>query len=189
MRGLKRILERLGLKQTEFARLLDVSPRAVSLWATGAVALPGPVQAYLRLLQSVSPSLRTAEFARLSAPDLLDDGLYSLSYGRSADGRGNRAGDALAVLRSGRIVGSDRWGGKFEGTYRFDTARKTNHVHVRLHVPPEGELVTGLCAGATGASVEVTAELARNGPLAATAVDIAGQRVDLTLAYLGPLPG
>lgn len=189
MRGLKRILERLGLKQTELAGLLDVSPRAVSLWATGAVALPGPVQAYLRLLQSVSPSLRAAEFARLArAPDLLDDGLYSLSYGQSV-ACGGDGGDALAVLRSGRIVGSDRWGGKFEGTCRFDTARKTNHVHVRLHVPPEGELVTGFCAGATGASVEVTAELARNGPLAATAVDVAGQRVDLTLAYLGPLPG
>jgi hypothetical protein len=85
-------------------------------------------------------------------------------------------------------VGSDLWGGKFEGTYRFDTARRTNHFHIRLRVPPDGELVTGLSAGHEGATVEIEAELEPAGPITTAVVDIAGRPVGLTLAYLGPLP-
>jgi transcriptional regulator with XRE-family HTH domain len=198
MHGLKRILDRLGLKQAEFARLLGVSARTVSLWATGEVALPGPVKAYLRLLQTAPPDTRALEIARLAGPHAaLDEGLYSLSYGLPETNRADPgrpappscvAGEALAVFRSGRVVGSDLWGGKFEGTYRFDTARRTNHFHIRLRVPPDGELVTGLSAGSEGATVEIEAEFEPAGPITTAVVDIAGRPVGLTLAYLGPLP-
>jgi hypothetical protein len=191
MKGLKRVLDRLGLKQSEFAKLLDVSPRTVSLWATGDVALPGPVRAYLRLLQRAEPGARSAELARLSSPrPVFEDGFYSLTYGTSTGdhGKTDRTG-GVALLRSGRIVGSDAGGAKFEGTYQFDSTRQTNHFHVWLRVPPVGELVTGLDSGETGAMVEVVAELDCADPVASTVVHIGGRPLGLTLAYLGPLPG
>ncbi|MEQ1710457.1 MAG: helix-turn-helix domain-containing protein, partial [Hyphomicrobium sp.] len=62
--SLKGILDQLGLKQTELARLLDVSSRTVSLWATGETALPGPVAAYLRVVRS-RPDVLHLELKRL----------------------------------------------------------------------------------------------------------------------------
>jgi hypothetical protein len=190
MSGLKRVLDRFGLKQTEFAQLLDVSPRTVSLWATGTVGIPGPVKAYLRMLQTSEPSRRAAEIARPNTDrPSVDDGLYSLSYGASAtDGVEAVTGDAVALLMAGRIVGSDNGGGTFEGTYRFDTVRQTNHFRVWLRVPPAGELVTGLAGGEAGVIVEVIANLDRPGPVASTVAEVAGKPFGLTLAYLGPLP-
>jgi transcriptional regulator with XRE-family HTH domain len=191
MKGLKRVLDRLGLKQSEFAELLDVSPRTVSLWVTGEVTLPGPVRAYLRLLQHAEPAVRSAELARLScALPVFEDGLYSLTYDTSSGGyeRADRT-SGVALLRRGRIVGSDAGGAKFEGTYQFDSTRRTNHFHVWLRVPPAGELVTGFDAGDTGATVEVVADLDRADPVASTVVHIGGRPLGLTLAYLGPLPG
>lgn len=50
--GLKQILDRQALRQADLARLLDVSPRTISLWATGETALPGPVADDLRVVRS-----------------------------------------------------------------------------------------------------------------------------------------
>lgn len=188
MHGLKRILVRFGLKQTELAKLLEVSPRTVSLWSTGEVSLPGPVRAYLRVLQAAGPDLLASEIGRLDGrPRMFDEGLYSLTY--AARGAGpSESGDALAVLRAGRIVGSDRWGGLFEGSYRFDSATQTNHFHMRLRVPPDGELVTGLAGGANGTTVEVVTVLERAAPVASATIDIGGEPLDLKMTYLGPLP-
>jgi hypothetical protein len=189
MNGLKLVLDRLGLKQSEFAKLLDVSPRAVSLWATGEVTLPGPVRAYLRMLQHAEPPVRSAELARLSSPrPAFKDGLYSLMYGTSSGSDKIDKNGGVALLRSGRIVGSDAGGAKFEGTYQFDSTRQTNHFHVWLRIPPAGELATGLDAGETGAMVEVVADLDHADPVASTVVHVGGQPLGLTLAYLGPLP-
>jgi transcriptional regulator with XRE-family HTH domain len=191
MKGLKHVLDRLGLKQSEFAKLLDVSPRTVSLWATGEVALPGPVRAYLRVLQHAEPAVRSAELARLSSPHpVFQDGLYSLTYATSSGGYDKTdTKSGVALLRSGRIVGSDPGGAKFEGTYQFDSTRQTNHFHVWLRVPPAGELVTGPETGETGAMVEVIANLDRADPVASTVVHVGGRPLGLTLAYLGPVPG
>ncbi|MBA4130017.1 MAG: hypothetical protein C0519_01185 [Hyphomicrobium sp.] len=191
MSGLKRVLDRLGLKQTDFARLLDVSPRTVSLWATGEVTLPGPVKAYLRMLQFADESRRTLEFARLVAKSpAVHDGLYSLRYGPpGVPLNPGEKGDGIALLKAGRIVGSDAGGGKFEGSYRFDSARQTYHFRVWLRVPPEGQLMTGLETGQAGALVEVVADLDRPDPFATTVAHVEGRPLNLTLTYLGPLPG
>jgi transcriptional regulator with XRE-family HTH domain len=191
MRELKRVLERLGLKQTDFARLLDVSPRTVSLWATGDVTLPGPVKAYLRMLQFADDSRRTLEFARLAARSpSVHDGLYSVRYRPIASSMmPYENGDGIAMLKAGHIVGSDAGGGKFEGTYRFDSSRQTFHFRVWLRIPPEGQLMTVLDAGQAGSLVEVVADLERPDPFASTVAHINGRPLNLTLAYLGPLPG
>ncbi len=188
MQGLKRILEHIGLKQTELAKLLDVSPRTVSMWATGEVELPGPVAAYLRVLQAAGPEILASEFGRLKGRHrMFDEGLYSLNYA-GGSGDPDYGGDALAVLRAGRIVGSDRWGGLFEGNYRFDEVTQTNHFRLLMRVPPEGELVTGFTAGPEGATVEFVAELERASPVTTATIEVCGQPVELKLTFLSPLP-
>lgn len=191
MSGLKLVLDRLGLKQTDFARLLDVSPRTVSLWATGEVTLPGPVKAYLRMLQFADESRRTLEFARLAAKaPAVPDGLYSLRYGPlGACLKLGDNGDGIALLKAGRIVGSDAGGGKFEGSYQFDSGRQTFHFRVWLRVPPEGQLMTGLDTGLAGSLVEVVADLKGPDPFSSTVAHVEGRPLSLKLAYLGPLPG
>jgi hypothetical protein len=190
-RNLKSVLMRLGLRQCEFARLVDVSPRTVSIWASGTGQLPGPVAAYLGLLQLSGPDVVSRELQRLEGRNrMLDEGLYGLKYSSATD-RGDvpEAGDGLAVLRNGKILGSDRWGGVFAGTYEFDSLMQLNKVHVRLDVPPDADLVTGFQSGPEGATIDVVAAFDRATPQSAAVVDVAGKSVEIELTYIGPLPG
>lgn len=186
--GLKYALERFGLRQVEFARLLEVSPRTVSQWATGTSEIPGPVAAYLRLLGNSGPAGVAGELSRLKGRShMLDEGLYGLSY-RAEKASEPAGGDALAVLRNGKILGSDRWGGVFAGSYTYDAAGKQNRVHVRFDMPPDGTLVTGYCAGPSGATLDIVADFQRATPVSHAVVDVAGQPVAIELTYIGPLP-
>lgn len=141
------------------------------------------------MLQSADASTRTVEFRRLSDSQCrISEGLYSISYQTSGE-TGAHGGDAVALVREGRLIGADGWGGKFEGTYRFDSTRRTYHFHIWLRVPPVGEAVTGACRDDQGALIEVEAELDPPDPLASAVARLDGQPVGLTLAYLGPLRG
>jgi transcriptional regulator with XRE-family HTH domain len=187
--SLKETLERLGLRQTELAKLIDVSPRTVSLWATGDTSLPGPVAAYLRVLQLLTPEALRSELGRLKErASMFDEGIYSLEYRVAAADPSETLGTALAVLRNGKILGSDRWGGVFSGRYEFDTLEAVNKVHVRMQVPPDGELVTGFAAGPAGAILDIVGAFDRAAPVAETTVEVGGRPVDVRLRYLGPLP-
>lgn len=117
---------------------------------------------------------------------MFDEGLYALRYG-TGDGEPVPE-DALAVLRNGKILGSDRWGGLFSGSYEFDPTDETNHMHVRLQVPPDGVLINGFEAGPDGATIDIVGEFARAAPIAKASVDIAGRPVEIQLTYLGALP-
>lgn len=185
--SLKSILDQLGLKQAELARLLDVSPRTVSLWATGETALPGPVAAYLRVVRS-RPDVLHLELKRLGGREkMLDEGIYGFTY--KGEHLGILDGDsALAVLRNGKILGSDRAGAVFAGSYEYDGVNELNKVHVRMQVPPEGELVTGYAAGPDGAVVDIAGNFQRAEPFSKAVIEVAGRPVEITLSYLGPLP-
>lgn len=117
---------------------------------------------------------------------MLDEGLYSLTYKGEDNGR-REFGDALAVLRNGKILGSDRWGGVFTGSYEFDTAEAAGRVHLSIDIPPGGELVTGFAAGPHGAAVEIVSRLESPSPAAAV-IEVAGAPVEVHLKFLGPLP-
>lgn len=186
--NLKDTLKQLGLKQIELAGLLSVSPRTVSQWASGDTARPGPVSAYLRLLSNLTPQQRTKELARIQGrQNMLDEGLYDLTYFWTKSDEPCIA-NGLAVLRSGKILGSDRLGGVFKGSYTFDNVRQTNTVHVRLKVPDGGILLTGFSAGAEGAVVDISGTFDRAAPTSTSTVDVEGQPLDVRLTYLGALP-
>lgn len=124
---------------------------------------------------------------------MLDDGVYGLRFesrlpGRS-DGQDAERGDGLAILRSGRILGSDRHGGVFRGRYRYDAAAGEAVVEVRLAVPPHGVLLTGLAAGPEGAVLDVSGRFRPARPVSSAVVDIAGAPVSVELRFVGPLGG
>jgi transcriptional regulator with XRE-family HTH domain len=187
-RSLKDVLDRLGLRQTELARLIEVSPRTVSLWATGETAVPGPVAAYLRVLQMLPAEALQDELRRVKGRSkMMDEGIYGLEYRAEFMGETD-TGSALAALRNGKILGSDTWGGVFMGSYDFDPVTEKNTVHLRLNVPPEGRLITGFAAGPDGASIDIVGSFERAAPVTKAVADVAGRPVEVTMKYLGPLP-
>jgi hypothetical protein len=182
--ALKEVLERLGLKQTEFARLVQVSPRTVSLWATGESPMPGPVLAYLRVLVALSPEALAVELNRLDGrTQMLEEGIYNIAY-RGELGHGS----GTLVFRNGKVAGTDVSGGSFEGTYNYDAATQLNNVVVTLKVPPNGSLVTGLTAGPMGATLPISASFKRPAPKSAARVKVAGRPVDVELTFVRSLP-
>lgn len=183
---LKTALQRLGMKQVELARLLGVSPRTVSLWATGRAPVPGTVEAYLRVLHMAGPAVVAAELSRLGEEDnALADGVYSLAFSRCD---GEISGRGVAVLREGRIAGSDRGGGVFTGSYVFDPRTSRNAVKLQITAPPSGVFVNGVAAGPGGAAFDVSALLDRPQPVSTVIVEAAGRPIEIELSYLGPLP-
>lgn len=186
--NLKETLKSFGLKHVEFARLINVSPRAVSQWIKGDVKIPGPAEAYVRLLKSISPILRATELARINGrANRLDDGVYSLTYlGTDCDQPCIARG--LAVLRDGKILGSDRLGGVITGHYTYDPNRETNAVHVRLQIPDGGVLVTGFTAGDREVTLDIAGQFARAAPTSTSTVHVEGTPVDVRMTYLGALP-
>ena len=65
---LKAAVNTLGLTQRALAKILDVRASTVTTWATGAVAVPGPVRAYIRL------ALEVSKYDDLGALDLVAAG-------------------------------------------------------------------------------------------------------------------
>ena len=118
---------------------------------------------------------------------MLEDGIYGLRYTSVCEGRSD-AGSGLAVLREGKILGSDPWGGVFVGSCEFDPDACHDKVRLQFDVPPEGTLITGFSAGPTGAVLDIVGAVEGALPLAATVVEVAGTPVSVELTYLGPLP-
>lgn len=118
---------------------------------------------------------------------MLTEGLYGFDYRATTDAP-QFIGTALAVLRNGKILGTDRCGSVFMGSYEYVTECAMNRVRIRMTVAPEVELVTGFRAGADGAMIDFEALLAQAQPGLETMVELAGRPVMLKLTYIGPLP-
>lgn len=116
----------------------------------------------------------------------MQDGLYSLSFGDRQD-REARDGFALAVLKDGKVLGSDVWGGLFEGEYRLCAAHGVGLVELSVDVPQHGELVTGFCAGPQGTRLRALATFELSEGCPSSRVEIGGDVVQLRLDYLGPI--
>lgn len=116
---------------------------------------------------------------------LLEQGLYGLDYTAAMD-QPEIIGSGLLLLRGRRIIGTDRCGGVFIGAIDHDRRQHVSRVSIRMNVPPGGELVNGVAAGTSGATIDIEAALdaSRN----TMTVDVAGRPVTVKLTYIGPLP-
>lgn len=117
---------------------------------------------------------------------VLREGLYGLDY-MAASHIPNVIGSGLAVLRAGKIIGTDRCGSVFIGACEYDRQHCVSRVSVRMQVPPDGELVTGAPTGADGAMIDIVAAI-EPGSDGRLTVEVAGKPVTVTLTYIGPLP-
>lgn len=176
---LKPTLEKLGLRQSDFARLLDVSARTVNMWATGAQPVPGSVAAYLRLLEAAAPDVRAAEVERVvDRSRHLRDGIYGVAYRAPAstdEGRGT------AVLSNGKLTGADAEGNLFCGRFRFDRVRNVTLVELRLGTH-DADASVG--AGISGATLTLSGQH----PVQRGTCVIASELYEIELRFLGPLP-
>ena len=123
---------------------------------------------------------------------MLRDGIYHVAYCSAGDASSTHD-EALAVVRGGNILASDRHGGVYtgmSGQHASDGQGDDGLEDIVLtcDVPPGGELVTGFCAGSLGATIPIHGELNRDAVVQSATLVVAGQRLDVELAYLGPLP-
>ena len=122
------------------------------------------------------------------ASNMLQDSLYDLSY-RIGETSAPSTGYGLASLRNGRILGSDRWGGVFSGSYRFDADRGVGEIQVRLNAPPDGVLITGLPSGPDGLALDLVAEFKGDTPGTSAVVNVGGCPVAVEFSYIGQIHG
>ncbi|MDQ2949880.1 MAG: hypothetical protein M3Y27_28750 [Acidobacteriota bacterium] len=137
---LRAALVELDLSQADLGRLVSVTPRAVSLWLASARAIPGPVEAYLRLLQSLSPAQLGAELTRVGAGiPTLRAGIWRFKY-QNAAGHG---GTALLVFDAGRIYGTDLGKSQYDGNYSYNHASGMVDLMIRVGIKAGERSVAG----------------------------------------------
>src|SRR5271163_2441835 len=125
---LKAVLAEIGVGQSDFARLVGVTPRAVNLWATDGRAIPGPTDAYLRLFQLLPPNLRQIEIGRLKDRGTgMRDGMFGITF-RGQQG----AGLGVLVFDAGRVYGTDSEGARYDGEYVFREDARCVDVVVKV---------------------------------------------------------
>jgi hypothetical protein len=118
---------------------------------------------------------------------MLKDGLYDLTY-QLVGAPDQTRQTALVVLRDDKVLGSDRWGGVFEGRRTVDPATGVETLAVRFRLPPGGVLVTSSNPSVTGELIALSVQLDPTETNAAFIVLIAGQPVRFSFEYRGQLP-
>ncbi|MGH8132513.1 MAG: helix-turn-helix domain-containing protein [Steroidobacteraceae bacterium] len=137
---LKAALVEIGISQTDFARLVDVTARAVALWMADERAIPGPAAAYVRVLRLMPPSFRQVELSRLKLRGTgMRDGMFGITFqGQQSAGMG------VLILDAGRVYGTDTQGVRYDGEYVFDENTGTADVKVKVTFPPNVVAVFGI---------------------------------------------
>ncbi len=137
---LRAVVERLELSQADLAKLLEVTPRSVNLWATGQRAVPGPVAAYLRIFEMVPQPFRDAELARIRKEEpMLKEGMYEIAFSGTND-----SGMGALILENGRVYGADLAGGKYDGDYEYNRLTGMIESKIKVTIPPGVGTVQGI---------------------------------------------
>jgi len=137
---LKTALAEIGITQADFARLIDVTPRAVALWMADERAIPGPAEAYVRLLRLLPPNLRQVELSRLiQKGTAMRDGMFGITF-QSQQG----AGMGVLVFDNGRVYGTDTEGVRYDGEYLFNESSGLADVKLKVTFPPNVKAVFGI---------------------------------------------
>jgi hypothetical protein len=118
---------------------------------------------------------------------IFTDGVYALSFSSLSDPAGE-ASTWLAIVRSGRVMGSDPCGCVLSGQLVV-ADNCPPHFEGSLTVPPDGELITGLRAGPHGLSLPIRAAVAQDGNgVPRFVADVDGRALDVSVSYVGRLP-
>lgn len=137
--SLRAFLADTGLAPLDFAKLVDVTPRAVAMWLSGERAIPGPAAAYARVFAGLPPGARYVELQRVNESEAkMRDGMYAVRY-QGVEG----AGYATMILDNGKAYGADPLGGKYDGLYEYDAATGTAKVFLKVSMPPNVPSVIG----------------------------------------------
>ena len=133
-------LVELGITQVHLARLIEITPRAITLWLGSERGIPGSVEAYLRLLLSLPQSERQLEFARLNKGiETMKDGIYKIDYLGTAG-----TGYAMLVFEGGHIYGSDVARGEYDGHYVPNQQTGMVEISCKVKMPANTASVIGM---------------------------------------------
>lgn len=116
----------------------------------------------------------------------MHEGLYGVDYKVGAPTIGSNAG--LAVLRDGKIIGSDCCGSVFVGSYEYDTLDAETLVRIHMTMAYDGGVITGQWAGRYSTSSNLEAALEQVVPGLEGRIDAGDPHVTFKLTYIGPLP-
>lgn len=122
-----------------------------------------------------------------SRSEIWRDGLYSVRFFREGDDEEN-GGEALAVLRDGSILGSDKFGGVFEGRLVGQACGREACLSLHVRIPPGGVLVTGKRVGSEEAVLDVVGRLSQRGEVLSGICKFDGERLVVSFRYIGLLP-
>jgi len=137
---LKAALAELGISQADFSRLVGVTSRAVTLWMGDERAIPGPVDAYVRILCLLPGNLRQVEFSRLKEKGTaMRDGFFGISFQSQND-----AAMGVLIFDNGRVYGTDVAGVRYDGEYLFDETSSLARVKIKVTFPPNVRAVFGI---------------------------------------------
>jgi hypothetical protein len=181
---IKVILAEMGITQVDFARLLGITPRAVALWMADERAIPGPAEAYVRLLRLLPLNLRQIELSRLKKKGTdMRDGMYGITFqGRQGAGMG------VLIFDNGRVYGTDTEGVRYDGEYLFNESTGLADVKVKITFPPNVKSVFGI-SNPYEWSFDITTRFSPKQPSGALTVSTSiGQAINARFVYLRSLP-
>jgi len=137
---LRAALIELGITQADFARLIDITPRGVALWMADERTIPGPAEAYVRLMRLLPPNLRQVELGRLiQKGTAMRDGMFGITFqGQQGAGMG------LLVFDNGRVYGTDTEGVRYDGEYLYNESSGLADVKLKVTFPPNVQAVFGI---------------------------------------------
>jgi hypothetical protein len=181
---LKVILTEIGVTQADFARLLGITPRAVTLWMADERTIPGPAEAYLRLLRILPLNLRQIELNRLKQKGTnMRDGMYGITF-QGQQGTGM----AVLVFDNGRIYGTDTGGVRYDGEYLFDEGTGFADVKAKITFPPNVKAVFGI-SNPYEWTFDITTRVDPKRPSGSLRVKTSiGQAINAQFVYLRSLP-
>jgi hypothetical protein len=103
-------------------------------------AIPGPVEAYLRLLRLLPANLRQIELNRLKQKGSgMRDGMFGITFqGQSGAGMG------MLILDNGRVYGTDTQGVRYDGEYLYEENSGLAKVKIKVTFPANVRTVLGI---------------------------------------------
>ncbi|MBX9684135.1 MAG: hypothetical protein K2X41_10135 [Hyphomicrobium sp.] len=117
---------------------------------------------------------------------MFTDGIYKIAYAQ--DEQPEDAEIALAVVRNGAVMASDRHGGVYMGAEIQKLSETECRLFLTATVPANGVMASGFEAGPDGADLAICAVLDASSHHQRAIVAVGGATMVIDVVYLGPLP-